>query len=100
MQTETIWIVLAAILVLVELWAINKVRKAQGKSSNKLVWMVLIVFVPLFGLLACHWRDRNTPITTRIHRRPDNEVGCCAVRIRELRELKQQSPEDSGLFRF
>ena len=52
MQTETIWIVLAAILVLVEVWAINKVRKAEGKSSNKLVWMVVIVFVPLFGLIA------------------------------------------------
>jgi len=39
MQTETIWIVLTAILLLVELWAINKVRKAEGKSSNKLVWM-------------------------------------------------------------
>lgn len=52
MQIETIWIVLAAVLLLVELWAINKVRKAEGKSSNKLVWMVVIVFVPLFGLIA------------------------------------------------
>ncbi|PAU50964.1 PLD nuclease N-terminal domain-containing protein [Pseudomonas sp. PICF141] len=52
MQIETIWIVLAAVLVLIELWAINRVRKAEGKSSNKLVWMVVIVFVPLFGLIA------------------------------------------------
>ncbi|MHC8407737.1 PLD nuclease N-terminal domain-containing protein [Pseudomonas sp. TMB3-21] len=52
MQIETIWIVLAAILVLVELWAINKVRKAEGKSSDKLVWIVVIVFVPLLGLIA------------------------------------------------
>jgi len=51
MQIETIWIVLAAILVLIELWAINRVRKAEGKSSNKLVWMVVIVFVPLIGLI-------------------------------------------------
>ena len=52
MQIETIWIVLTAVLLLVEIWAINKVRKAGGKSSNKLVWMVVIVFVPLFGLIA------------------------------------------------
>ncbi|MGZ7456489.1 PLD nuclease N-terminal domain-containing protein [Pseudomonas sp. Ma2-10] len=52
MQIETIWIVLTAALLLLELWAINKIRKAQGKSSNKLVWMVVIVFVPLFGLIA------------------------------------------------
>lgn len=52
MQIETIWIALTATLLLVELWAINRVRKAEGKSSNKLVWMVVIVFVPLFGLIA------------------------------------------------
>ncbi|VVN92419.1 PLD nuclease N-terminal domain-containing protein [Pseudomonas fluorescens] len=52
MQIETIWIVLAAVLLLVELWAINRVRKAQGKSSNKLLWIVVIVFVPLLGVLA------------------------------------------------
>ena len=34
MHIETIWIVLAAILVIAEIWAINKVRKAEGKSSN------------------------------------------------------------------
>ncbi|MDR9751849.1 PLD nuclease N-terminal domain-containing protein [Pseudomonas sp. SZMC_28357] len=51
MHIETIWIVLAAILLVIELWAINRVRKAEGKSSNKLVWMVVIVFVPLIGLI-------------------------------------------------
>ncbi|RON15934.1 hypothetical protein BK660_26690 [Pseudomonas brassicacearum] len=52
MQIETIWIVLTAVLLLIELWAINRVRKAQGKSSNKLLWIVMIVFVPLFGVIA------------------------------------------------
>jgi succinate dehydrogenase/fumarate reductase cytochrome b subunit len=52
MQIETIWIVLTAAHLLVELWAINRVRKGEGKSSNKLVWIVVIVFVPLFGLIA------------------------------------------------
>ncbi|WP_338923148.1 PLD nuclease N-terminal domain-containing protein [Pseudomonas silesiensis] len=52
MPIETMWIVLAAVLLLVELWAINRVRKAQGKSSNKLLWIVFIVFVPLLGVVA------------------------------------------------
>ncbi|MEZ1315102.1 PLD nuclease N-terminal domain-containing protein [Pseudomonas fluorescens] len=52
MHIETIWILLAAILVIIEIWAINRVRKAEGKSSNKLLWIVFIVFVPLFGLIA------------------------------------------------
>lgn len=52
MHIETIWVVLAVALLLVELWAINRVRKSAGKSSNKGVWIVLIVFVPLLGLIA------------------------------------------------
>ena len=52
MHIETVWIVLAAVLLLIELWAINRVRKSEGKSNNKGVWSVLIVFVPLFGLIA------------------------------------------------
>ncbi|MBK5529187.1 PLDc_N domain-containing protein [Pseudomonas sp. TH08] len=52
MQIETVWIVLAAVLLVIELWAINRVRKSEGKSNNKGVWIVLIVFVPLFGLIA------------------------------------------------
>jgi hypothetical protein len=51
MPIETTWIVLAAVLLLIELWAINRVRKSQGKASTKGVWMVVIVFVPLFGLI-------------------------------------------------
>jgi hypothetical protein len=51
MQNPTIWIVLAAVLVIMELWAINRVRKSAGKASTKGVWMVVIVFVPLIGLL-------------------------------------------------
>lgn len=52
MHIETVWIVLAAVLLLIQLWAINRVRKSEGKSSTKGVWIVLIVFVPLFGLIA------------------------------------------------
>jgi hypothetical protein len=51
MQIETLWIVLAAVLLALELWAINRVRKSAGKPSNKGVWMVVIVFVPLIGLI-------------------------------------------------
>jgi hypothetical protein len=51
MQIETTWIVLAAVLLLIELWAINRLRKSEGKASTKGVWMVVIVFVPLIGLI-------------------------------------------------
>ncbi|MEJ5060791.1 MULTISPECIES: PLD nuclease N-terminal domain-containing protein [unclassified Pseudomonas] len=51
MQIETTWVVLAAVLLLIELWAINRLRKSEGKASTKGVWMVVIVFVPLIGLI-------------------------------------------------
>lgn len=51
MQIEYLWIALAALLLLAELWAINRVVKSQGKASNKGVWIVAIVFVPLIGLV-------------------------------------------------
>ena len=35
MQIESVWIVLAVVLVILELWAINRVRKSAGKGRNK-----------------------------------------------------------------
>ncbi|MCK8666593.1 PLD nuclease N-terminal domain-containing protein [Pseudomonas azerbaijanoccidens] len=52
MHFEPTWIVLAAVLLLIELWAINRLRKSEGKASTRGVWMVVIVFVPLLGLIA------------------------------------------------
>lgn len=52
MQIEYVWIALAAVLVVIELWAINKVIKSGSKIDNKGVWIVVIVFVPLIGLIA------------------------------------------------
>ncbi|KQZ91597.1 MULTISPECIES: PLD nuclease N-terminal domain-containing protein [unclassified Pseudomonas] len=52
MHFEPTWIVLAAVLLIIELWAINRLRKSEGKASTRGVWMVVIVFVPLLGLIA------------------------------------------------
>ncbi|MEB0045525.1 MULTISPECIES: PLD nuclease N-terminal domain-containing protein [unclassified Pseudomonas] len=52
MQIEYVWIALAVILVVIELWAINKVIKSASTADNKGVWIVVIVFVPLLGLIA------------------------------------------------
>ncbi|AZF00546.1 hypothetical protein C4J95_3085 [Pseudomonas orientalis] len=52
MQIETIWIVLAVILLLLELWAINIVLRSTGGWETKGLWVVVLVFVPLLGLIA------------------------------------------------
>ena len=52
MQIETIWVVLAIILVLLELWAIRGVMKSGARSSSRLMWIAIIIFAPLLGMLA------------------------------------------------
>ena len=52
MQLETIWIILAVILLVLELWAINVVLRSTGGWETKGLWLVILIFVPLFGLIA------------------------------------------------
>jgi len=52
MQTEYVWIGLAVILLLLELWAINIVLRSTGGWETKGLWLIILIFVPLFGLIA------------------------------------------------
>ena len=51
MQIEYVWIILATLLVLVELWAINCVLRSASRAETKMLWVVVIVFVPLLGMI-------------------------------------------------
>ncbi|AZE55756.1 MULTISPECIES: hypothetical protein [Pseudomonas] len=51
MQVDYIWIVLAVILLLAELWAINVVLRSTGGWESKGLWLVILIFVPLLGLI-------------------------------------------------
>lgn len=52
MQLEYIWIALAVILLLLELWAINVVLRSTSGWETKGLWLVILIFVPLLGLVA------------------------------------------------
>lgn len=52
MQIEHVWILLAIILVLLELWAIRGVLRSGASSSTRGMWLAIVIFVPLFGMLA------------------------------------------------
>lgn len=43
---------LTALVVILDLWAIMRVRKSVAASNNKLMWMIVIVAVPILGVLA------------------------------------------------
>ena len=51
MQLEYIWIALAVILLLLELWAINVVLRSTSGWETKGLWLVILIFVPLLGLI-------------------------------------------------
>ncbi|AKA81314.1 hypothetical protein AYK59_20645 [Pseudomonas synxantha] len=51
MQVDYIWIVLAVVLLLAELWAINVVLRSTGGWETKGLWLVILIFVPLLGLI-------------------------------------------------
>nr|WP_314569693.1 PLDc N-terminal domain-containing protein [uncultured Pseudomonas sp.] len=52
MQLEYIWIGLAVILLLAELWAINIVLRSTSGWETKGLWLIILIFVPLLGLIA------------------------------------------------
>ena len=52
MEIQYIWIGLAVVLLLLELWAINIVLRSTGGWETKGLWLVVLIFVPLVGLIA------------------------------------------------
>jgi hypothetical protein len=51
MQIEYVWIGLAVLLLLLELWAINSLLRSGGRWETKGLWLVLLIFMPLLGLI-------------------------------------------------
>ncbi|MBK5344746.1 PLDc_N domain-containing protein [Pseudomonas sp. TH49] len=51
MQTEYFWIALAAILLLLDLWAMNSVLRSDRSSGTKAGWTTLIFLLPLLGVV-------------------------------------------------
>ncbi|WP_460136560.1 PLD nuclease N-terminal domain-containing protein [Pseudomonas sp. S1_E04] len=52
MQLEYIWIGLAVVVLLLELWAINVVLRSTSGWETKGLWLVVLIFVPVLGLIA------------------------------------------------
>lgn len=52
MQLEYVWIGLAVVVLLLELWAINAVLRSTNGWETKGLWLIILIFVPLLGLIA------------------------------------------------
>lgn len=52
MQIEYIWVALAIVVLLLELWAIKSVLKSGAYVNSRCMWVAVLIFVPLLGLVA------------------------------------------------
>lgn len=51
MNINYLWIAVVAVLLLLDLWAINSVWRADRSSGSKALWTAVIVLLPLIGLV-------------------------------------------------
>lgn len=51
MENGHIWITLAVLLTLVELWAIKRIIGSKSRAEHKMLWIMFVVFVPLVGMV-------------------------------------------------
>ena len=57
MEIGTIWIILAAVLILLQIWAIWHIIGSDRRAERKMLWVVFVVWLPFIGLIA--WAIRG-----------------------------------------
>lgn len=51
METGTIWIIIAAVVIVMEIWAIWHIIGSDRRAERKMLWVVFVVYAPIPGLL-------------------------------------------------
>jgi len=57
MEIGTMWIILAALLILLEIWAIWHIIGSERRAERKMLWIIFVVYAPVIGLLV--WAIRG-----------------------------------------
>ncbi|WP_426112263.1 PLD nuclease N-terminal domain-containing protein [Pseudomonas sp. DSP3-2-2] len=52
MDAPLAWISIVTLLIVAVLWAVTRVMKSDGQRESKALWIIVLVFVPVLGLLA------------------------------------------------
>lgn len=55
MEIGTIWIIIAALVILLEIWAIWHIIGSERRAERKMLWIVFVVYAPFPGLLFWAW---------------------------------------------
>ena len=56
MEHGHLWITLAVLLALLEVWAIWHIIGSDRRAERKMLWVVFVVYAPFPGLLCWAWR--------------------------------------------
>ncbi|WP_296268027.1 PLD nuclease N-terminal domain-containing protein [Pseudomonas sp. MLB6B] len=51
MEIGTIWIIIAAVIILLDIWAIWHIIGSERRAERKMLWIVFVVWAPILGLL-------------------------------------------------
>ncbi len=57
MEIGTMWIIFAALLILLEIWAIWHIIGSERRAERKMLWIIFVVYAPVIGLLV--WAIRG-----------------------------------------
>ncbi|MCO7517575.1 PLD nuclease N-terminal domain-containing protein [Pseudomonas guariconensis] len=55
MEIGTIWIIIAAIVILLEMLAIWHIIGSERRAERKMLWIVFVVYAPIPGLIVWAW---------------------------------------------
>ncbi|HEK1011575.1 TPA: PLDc N-terminal domain-containing protein [Pseudomonas putida] len=56
MEIGTIWIIVAVLVILLEIFAIWHIIGSERRAERKMLWIVFVVYAPIPGLLFWMWR--------------------------------------------
>ncbi|MDZ5602785.1 PLD nuclease N-terminal domain-containing protein [Pseudomonas sp. RP23018S] len=51
MEIGTIWIIIAAVVILLDIWAIWNIIGSDRRAERKMLWVVFVVWAPILGLV-------------------------------------------------
>ncbi|AIR91102.1 PLD nuclease N-terminal domain-containing protein [Pseudomonas cremoricolorata] len=51
MEIGTIWIIIAAVVIITQIWAIWHIIGSDRRAERKMLWVVFVVWAPILGVL-------------------------------------------------
>lgn len=88
-----VWIALAALIVLLDLWAMVSIFRSDKPVETKALWSLLLILFPILGLAiwgcSAHGASRRRP-------RPSTASSCCITQGARSRRMVERLASSWG----